>query len=333
MFKIYKKCEKSVDNPYGILEISNINEITKPFLLCISPRINEDNSTFGIIKEGARSARVRTSDELAGGFKIDDMNVDFLGVKFDFSESSDNNNLCDDFIYPLLLKDKDLFSIKKRARRINFFLYCNAVKMYVEIEKKLVKRLTDDGFNNNEIKEILSQISVVSIASQIDIKDLFATSIMFKDVNDTDVFDYYSRVASRKMDDMLRDSYISRLKTNGNAIGYIFNGKGYHELKSYFDEENIVKSSLCACVCKLLENSILNEQTDDFIPISSKYILPTITKYNSEFKDCKQLLYELDNSIKYGNVGRYTSIEHEEIKENEKEFKKMNNNDEIKLSR
>ena len=60
MFKIYKKCEKSVDNPYGILEISNINEITKPFLLCIAPRINEYNSTFGIKHLSLTSIKYKT---------------------------------------------------------------------------------------------------------------------------------------------------------------------------------------------------------------------------------------------------------------------------------
>ena len=33
MLSVYKKCEKSVDNPYGIIEIK---ELDRPFLMCIS---------------------------------------------------------------------------------------------------------------------------------------------------------------------------------------------------------------------------------------------------------------------------------------------------------
>ena len=83
---IYKKCEKNVLNEYGIMEINSFSEITRPFLFCIAS-LDDDNSTFGVIKEGARAARVRTTDELAGGFKIDEMPADFLGYKDDGNNS------------------------------------------------------------------------------------------------------------------------------------------------------------------------------------------------------------------------------------------------------
>ena len=63
MLSIYKKCEKSLSNPSGIVEITNINELSKPFLLCISTQDIIDKSIYGIMREGAQAARVCTSQE------------------------------------------------------------------------------------------------------------------------------------------------------------------------------------------------------------------------------------------------------------------------------
>lgn len=332
MFKIYRKCEKTENNIFGVEKLKDFSNIDKPFLMCIAPRENDNNSVFGIIKEGARAARVRTSDELAGGFKIDEMGVNFLGIKFE-KENEENKvlDIVDDFIYPNLVKNKDLYSIKKNARRMNFFTYCNATKMYVEIEKKLVQKLASDGFNMLEIKDILSQISLTSIASQIDISKIYATCVCFKDVNDTDVFDYYSRIAIKKMDEMNRNTFISKVKSDSNSLMYFFNGKSSHELKSYFDEDNIVKSSLCATVSRFVENSIINENNDDLITISSKYILPAVIKNNSEFVSMDELLDNLDKTLNYGNVNRYTLEEHEALCQREMELKGILNNNENQI--
>ena len=144
MLRIFKKCEKSVNNPYGSKEIKNLDTYDQPFLLCISAQDKNDKSVFGIIKEGARAARVRTSDELAGGFKIDEMGLDFLGLKYDYSNIKDkkSNSLVDDFLYPFLKRGKD---IRKQARKINILTYCNATNVYIQAEKRLRELLEKTG--------------------------------------------------------------------------------------------------------------------------------------------------------------------------------------------
>ena len=52
MLSIYKKVEKSSDNPSGIVQINSISELNKPFLLCLSAQDNHDNSIYGTIREG-----------------------------------------------------------------------------------------------------------------------------------------------------------------------------------------------------------------------------------------------------------------------------------------
>lgn len=309
MINIYRKCEKSTDNKYGIKRINSLGEINKPFLFCISS-MEDDNSTFGIIKEGARACRVRTTDELSGGFKIDEMDALFLGFK------EEDNGIFDDIIndvlYPLLIKDEDIFSIKKNARKMNFFVYCNGINVYKRIEKRLYEKLKQDGFNETDIMEILSQISLVSIAPNVEVSDIIATKVIFKDACDRDVYDYISKVAEKRMD---RDSRMSTIGGVSNGAIYAFYGTGEHELKSYLKDENFVKSSLCAIASRLLENSIQNESTLELIPISKEFIIPIIVKNNGEFVDVKKQLSELDASLQYGNVSRYSKEESDRLLE------------------
>ncbi len=103
MLSIYKKCEKSLSNPSGIVEITNINELSKPFLLCISAQDIIDKSIYGIMREGAQAARVCTSQEDAP-FKLSSIPVDFLGIRFQADEQYKYNyrEIVDKLIYPYI---------------------------------------------------------------------------------------------------------------------------------------------------------------------------------------------------------------------------------------
>ena len=87
MVHVYKLCEKSSNNPSGVIEVENPVNLKKPVLICLTPQGNVEKNTFGIITKGARAARVRTEEELAGGFKLDEMPVDFLGIRADKMEN------------------------------------------------------------------------------------------------------------------------------------------------------------------------------------------------------------------------------------------------------
>ncbi len=313
MLQIYRKCEKSLDNPYGIMEIEHPEDIDKPFLLCISSQDLIDKSVFGLIKEGARAARVRTSDEYAGGFKIEDVPAYFLGVKYKMNNIKDHKSgsLLNDFIYPFLTKTKDFKEIQKRARMMNFFTYCNATNVYVELEKGLKEKLNKDGFSEKEIDEILSQVSLISIASEVDVSKLSATTVLFKDANDREVYDFISKTALKKMEQIARDAIIGNLKSNGNVLTYVYNGTGDHELKEYLKDVNIVKSSLCAVVSKLLDNSIKNMDEEELIPIDGKEVLKTLIRYNGEFQGTDIYLKRIDDEIDYKGCKKYTKSEHD----------------------
>lgn len=313
MIKIYKKCEKSIENPMGTIEI-DIENYNNPFLLCISSQEKDNKSVFGLIKEGARAARVRTTDEYAAGYKIDEMPVDFLGIKFD--EGNNNYNLCD-FIYDFLKRDNN---IVKQARKINFFTYCNATRIYVELEKQLKEKLSNDGYSEKEISEILSQISLISIGSKVDISKISAAAIIFKDANDREIFDNTSKIAMKKMNMLDRETYIGYLGNDKAPAIFTYNGSGNHELREYFKDDSVIKCPLCAAVSTVLDNSISNTKSDDFIPISSKLLLQVAREYNGEFENNDSLFEKMDNKINYNNTPKYTIEDEKQLLEQEKQY-------------
>ncbi len=312
---IFKKCEKTLENPLGFEEITNYDNYDRPFMLCISAQESYENSIYGIVKEGARAARIRTTDELAGGFKINEMPFDFLGIKNDKNEK----DLVDDFIYPFLKRGDDL---KKQARKMNFFVYCDGTNRYIQLENKLKERLRKDGYSEKVIKDILSQISLISIATERNVSSVYATTFIFKDVNDLEVKDRVSEACLNGMIKNSRKTIVANI--SGNARVFAFNGTGEHDLKEYFKDGNIVKPSLCAAVSYLIDNSIRNTTSEELMPINTRLLTQIVLQFDAEFADSKELLDNIDTSLEYGGTPRYTASENELVNKLDEVYKKFN---------
>ena len=282
MLQVYKKVEKSLDNPYGAISIQNLEELNKPFLLCLSAHDSNPKSIFGIIKEGARAARVNTTDEMAARFKIDEFPIAFLGLKFEKDDSYKKNyeEIVDLLIYPFLVGNgtKKVEEIKKMARKINFMTYCDGTLTYSNIEKRLEAKLQNDGYSESDIKDILSQISLVAIGTMVDTSDLKATTASFVDVNDSEIYTGRSNGYKKLLHEKQLKSIYGHLGNSNNVL-YIFEGSGNHSLKEYFLDNNIVKPAISSVLSKFLQNSIDNEYNNGLVSISSGETLEQLSIY------------------------------------------------------
>lgn len=312
MLQVYKKIEKSLDNLYGAVSIQNLEELNKPFLLCLSAQDSNPKSIFGIIKEGARAARVNTTDEMAAGFKIDEFPIAFLGLKFEKDDSYKKNyeEIVDLLIYPFLVGSgtRKVEDIKKKARKINFMTYCDGTLTYSNIEKRLEAKLQNDGYSENDIKDILSQISLVAIGTMVDTSDLKATTASFVDVNDSEIYTERSIGYKQLLHEKQLKSIYGHLGNSNNVL-YIFEGSGNHSLKEYFLDNNMVKPAISSVLSKFLQSSIDNEYNDGLISISSGETLEQLSIYGDETKSPMSLLRDLDDTLNYGGAIKYTPEE------------------------
>lgn len=312
MLQVYKKVEKSLDNPYGVVSIQDLEELNNPFLICLSAQDAIPKSVFGVVKEGARAARVYTTDEMAARFKIDEFPVSFLGLEFakDDTYKESYEEIVDLLIYPFLIGNgiKNVDDIKKRARKINFMTYCDGTLTYSNIEKRLKIKFQKDGYSENDIKGILSQISLVAIGTMIDTSDLEATTATFVDVNDSEIYTGRTKGYKKLLQEKQLKSMYGHLG-NANNVLYIFDGSGKHLLKEYFLDDNLVKPAISSVLAKFLQNSIDNEHNNDLVSISLKEILEQLSIYGDATKSPITLMKEIDDSLSYGGAIKYTTEE------------------------
>lgn len=311
MLTIYKKVEKCLDNPSGIIEIKNIEELNRPFLLCISAQDNNDKSIYGIIREGAQAARVYTTQEIAAGFKINEFPADFLGLRFIKDNTYKNNydEIVDKFLYPFLIKNgiKEINQIIKQARKINLMTYCDGTITYEKIEEKIEEKLKNNGFSQDDIDFILSQISLVAIGTMIDTSNFKATTVTFIDVNDDEIYNNLTNYYKKMLQDRNKKSIYGTL--NKNNILYVYEGTGNHKLKEYLLNDRIVKPAICGILSHFLENSIENEKTSKLIAISKNFTLNQLMTYANELIPTDELLKMLDSKLSYDNSPKYTKKE------------------------
>ena len=168
MLEIYKKCEKTPTNPYGY---TKVEEQERTFILCISAQDNHDKSIFGMMSIVVQAARCATSEDPGALYKMEDMPVDFLGMRFqkDEAERATIDGLSNDFIYPFLTKgglDKE--SLIHQAKLMNFVTYCDGTRTYFYLEKDLERKLATAGISSEDISDILGNIGVVAIGTLVD---------------------------------------------------------------------------------------------------------------------------------------------------------------------
>lgn len=312
MLQVYRKVEKSLDNPYGVVSIQSLKELDKPFLLCLSAQDNHPKSVFGMIKEGARAARVNTTDEMAAGFKINEFPVAFLGVKFIKDDLYQKNyeEMVDTFIYPFLIGDgtRSVEEIQRAAKKINFMTYCDGTLTYANIEQRLEEKLQLDGYSESDIKDILAQISLVALGTMVNTSKLKATTATFIDVNDSEIYTTSSERYKRILQAHQQRGVCGTFRNSNNVL-YIFEGNGNHSLKEYFSDNNMAKPAISGILSAFLQNSIDNENTNNLGILSSNQMYDLITKYGDEKEDPVTLLRNLDASLNYDGAPRYSKEE------------------------
>ncbi|MBQ3307722.1 MAG: hypothetical protein IJG68_05995 [Bacilli bacterium] len=309
MIKIYKKINKTMNNLYGSCEIKNINDLNKPFLLCISDSDSFDKAIFGIIREGAHAARVYTTQENAAGFKIEKMPIDFLGIKRIENEEKIENELSKDFLLPFLkLHGLNKNSIMKQARKINLFTFGDGCITYKNSEKELFSGLCNEGFSKKEAEEILSQISLTALGTKEELSDLYATNIRFIDLcnikTQNEKLREYGNI-------LMRNKTLSMYCPIGkkNSYDYLFLGQGKYSAKDYLKDECPAKAAISAVVSFFLQNSLDNLKSNNLVRINRDVFTEPLYQYGANLKPLKETLSNLDSKIKYDDTPKYTKEE------------------------
>lgn len=308
MIYLYKKVDKKKNNTFGFTEITGVKDLNKPFLLCLSGNDNYDKSVFGVMRAGVQAARGYTTKEMAAGFILNSLPIDFLGISFEKDKKYSNNydEFAERLLYPFLVKEgKSVKNVLKQARKINILTFDKGAFVYRNVEVKLKTLLIKNGYSKEDTIDILTQISVVALATNADLDEVRATCTIINDVNDVEIAsvlgDQYRRVLERS-----NANFMYLPNGDFNCLYYSFLGSGQHNINAYLSDTCVAKPIICALVSNSLENSLINEASKELVGINMDVSLKVLYYYAIEGCPTEQLLGILDSRLSYCGCPKYT---------------------------
>lgn len=299
MYKLYKKVEKSDENGYGIIPIDEENPFEKPSflsLLALNFRLRDTNGSISRILE---LAGVRTP-EGEERISVDEIPINFLGLSYDDKEnefgkyscfsSDDSTRKIDDktrqfvirYLLPLLIENgqkKNIDECRKNMRNINIMCYCDALFMVSSMNKVLVEEMTNLGFSQEEISDILSQVCIFPIGAEYYPMKSCLTNMRFTTICILDMSDSFGQRDEEELRTIFGDYKeglfsaqteleIPKDQINLDSRMIVVNDDGRHDLPSFIKKGIAFPSIIIKTINTILNNSVTNNNGQEFVPLS-----------------------------------------------------------------
>lgn len=283
MIELYKK-----ENGKKV-KITELNQ-TKPFFISLD---EEDNLLNISITE-----------------KENNDSIDIIGIDyFDDSNKTKAEEIIEKIVLPYMYSGK--------SNELNFISTGKNAISYLILESILKSNLEKMGYSNNQINEIISKISYVSLLSNVDTSEIKASSIIFTDVNnkdtETEFTNDYKEFLKAKEEDKIVDHYGST-----NSIIYIFKGTGKNEIEDYLKEPGFK-----AAISYILESTAKNQDKDydSIIEVLRNTQTEDFTKYNFSYTKPKS---DIDIAVEATNdIVKMYKDEEKLRKERENQINKL----------
>ena len=173
-------------------------------------------------------ARMRVRGQRNAGFTLKDLPIRFLSIKLD-NKSQDRKITEDEridlfvtqYLLPLISSNGtkiDYIQAMKNMRNVNIMSYCDGTLVVQNIEKKLLDKMQELGYSDEECEKIQSQMCMFPIATDRLTGKQKSTCVSFKDINDLEVSDNVTPDESQKVpghcSDFLNDEHIFLIPRN-----------------------------------------------------------------------------------------------------------------------
>ena len=327
MVTLYKRIEKNKNNFYGF-EVLNKedNPLLQPTMICLSAQAFHPKSVFGIVREGMRAARLRTSQGIAGRYALKEFPINFVGLTYDFKGNGLGVDLAVDYFLPLISSNGqrlDSKQAKKNMRNITIMTYCDGTLEYLALEEKLINMMQELGYSTSEIKSIIKELALVSVLTMRDTSKCLATSFQLVDVKDTEI---YEEATPSLIDSLERQSTNHDFIKTGNNNGiYYFNGSGHHSIKAFFDDDYLPHAMIAAIVSQCLTRSI--DKHHEFSFDNMQEMIESIINHYSVGYTANEILADLDDQIDYPGAHKLSDYECEYLNVIDSVCRKANNSE------
>ena len=283
MYRLYKKVTKSDEFPYGM---RRLDESENPFLegACILSALDvnhSDKDTNEAINRVLEFAKVR--DYLSHENKLDlgKYPIRFLGIDYGEREDKDGTHrvetpykegtkeFTDKYFLPLISKDGKRISYLdaiKNLRNVNIVPYGDAAEFSLELMEQINQWMTNLKYSKDEIKNLLMQICVFPIETDINnMKKFKSTTLGFLDCNDQRVMTY--------KDPFMKDRHEKVYAVDLTNAGVVqVNGDGSHDYRKVYGQGRAFPAMISSAVIRALDNSMKSFNNTNSQSISLDYI-------------------------------------------------------------
>lgn len=254
---MYKSIKKTFFNPYGMEEVSNVQDLTKPVIIAVFPPYNtnkkEINGYLKCIKENLKMYMTEYNSNL--GYFIDDVPFNLIYFSHNDDIFLNGNDGYDSKIKEFLnlIPENNVVRAKQMFKNINIYCFCAGNDRAFLLMKKFRDKLISLNYKEEDIKLILDEVGILQFVDNLS-KDyqedgIFTYGTCF---NISDFYDSDNLYNERSLSNEISNQILKyKMESNKNFIGFQIKSFGegslceerfsrYHEFKKDFIKQPII---------------------------------------------------------------------------------------------
>jgi len=252
---MYRKVAKTFENPYGLEKIDNkLNNFLLPCIIGMIPYTTNIRTINGYLSKISNLLGLRNSSQINCGYNVSEVPFSLL-----INEKDDN---LEDLVLSII-SSNDKEQAKKIVRNLNIFSYCAGHSETLDFINNLYNGLIQKGYDEEDTKEILSQIFVLQIVDNLYDKNVgyisfpYVTSLTFHNIHDSENFKWINSKGLFQTNDKFSKIDIVS-DSNNNAI-ILYNSFGEGSLSQTNNEHTFTNDYFKAPVFNtLISISLIN---------------------------------------------------------------------------
>ena len=286
--KLYERVPKTIDFPRGEAEIDEGEFLLSgPVILGVSAQ-DDTKSVFGVSKLCMNIAGLQIRENNPMGYNLEDFPASFCAIRLEDTDEEVKEDIMQQF-YDDYLKDvvednsqkKSTEDVAKLLRNFNILGYCNGNERINDIIQTLKSNMERVGYSKDEIDFSISQIGLITLATEFDTRKIGCTVADFHEMKDTEVSSSYIHVDDQDILTAFLGTEVNDDDNDGVALN-AEKAEGVLAPTEARSAKHMSKSELI----KLLKTSILDEHE-----IPKQFIfMPVLPKNESGKIDKRKLL-------------------------------------------
>lgn len=317
--QLYERVPKNSGFPTGEDTIEEDDFLTRgPVLLCVSAQ-DDPKSVFGITKFGMNVVGIQVRDFNPEGYNLDGFPALFCSIKLenskeDTSKEDEFQQFYDDYFKCVVEENsqrRNVDDVAKSLRNLNIIGYCNGNERIEKIIQALKTNMNKIGYSKEEIDYAISQIGLVTLATDCDTRKIGCTVVDFHDMKDREVSGKFMHSETGKRLEENETTLEGFQVIDERRVEYALINSDEHSMKHYFKDGVATPACLKKVVSNLLISSI-NASKGSFKPLTPEQMVEGCAELIQQAKSGKskdEILKSADDTIKFDGARKISKDE------------------------